>query len=177
MNIREQKIRLLPIVLALALASLSTTCAAISSMGKAEVTELDELPCFAVQSTAETRKGIPLYSVHVSERQSANWQTLPDEVWSFKVEPPGSWIETTPQECYRYGEAPVSSNGTPAKPLRLYRVYAVDISARAHGSGTVSYGAEFCIKPSGTGKITVQPVPWDETTGQWRYDVCTPKQE
>jgi hypothetical protein len=148
---------------------------AMSRLPQAQVKEVDGRPCFAVADEAESRKGVQLHSLVVSERESADWRSLPNELWSFSVHPPGNSIEIFPDICIRYGDVPSSARERKtALPLRPNHVYVVYVGARPkEGSVAVlGYKAEFCLKPAGEGRTTVQMVPWDKEAKRWRYEVC-----
>lgn len=152
-----------------------TSCAATSRLPQAQVKQVDGRPCFTVADESEARKGIPLYSLVVSEQQSRDWRSLPDELWSFGVEPPGNSIEISPDTCIRYGDVPPSATAErDALPLRLNHVYVVFLGARPKGGSVpvVGYRAEFCLKLSGQGKAMVQVVRWDTEFKRWRYEEC-----
>jgi hypothetical protein len=135
-----------------------------------------DCPCFAVADDAETRAGVRLYSLVVSERESEDSQSLPAKLWRFIVTPPGDWIDTTPQRCIRYGEPPPSAAPqSAAKPLVPDRVYVAFLGARPNAAAVpvVGYRAEFCLMRGSDGKSGVLVVPWDQGAKRWRYEVCT----
>ena len=147
-----------------------------NSRPDAIVTEVGGLPCFAVPENRQTRGGIPLYGLLVSERKSSESPSPPSELWSVSVEPAGASIVTRPQSCIRYGETPAGAEAGAALTLQPYHVYSVDLDARPEDSNVHSYTAEFCIKPAGVGKNVVQVIPWNESSKQWQYDVCNSPQ-
>jgi hypothetical protein len=168
----EQSCRLIALT---AFATSVASCSATSRMPAAQISEVNGLPCFAVADEADTRDGVRLYSLLVSEQESNNYQSLPTELWKFNIDPPGSWINTIPQNCIRYGEMPVTAKAlNAAKPLEPGRVYVVFIGARPKDSGVpvVGYRAEFCIKATSSGKTIVKAIPWDKEAQKWRYEVC-----
>jgi hypothetical protein len=157
-------------------AIVGTACSATSRMPQAKISESNGLPCFAIADDAETRAGVRLYSLVVSERESEDSQSLPAELWRFIVAPPGDWIDTTPQRCIRYGEPPPSAKPqSVAKPLVPGRVYVAFLGARPNAATVpvVGYRAEFCLMRGSDGKSGVLVVPWDQGAKRWRYEVCT----
>jgi hypothetical protein len=169
---RDQSYRLIACVI---LANCVVSCSATSRMPSAQISEVNGLPCFAVANESDTREGVRLYSLLVSEQESKNYQSLPDELWKFNVDPPGNWINTVPQNCIRYGETPATAKASgAAKPLEPGRVYVVFIGARPKDGGVpvIGYKAEFCIKSTNSGKTVVQTIPWDIEAKKWRYDLC-----
>lgn len=152
-----------------------STSFAVSSFPPAQIKQVDDSPCFTVVDDSETRKGVRLYSIAVTERESKDWRTRPDVLWAFRMEPPGASIEFRPDMCIRYGEIPQSAKETQkALPLQYNHVYSVTIGARPEGgaSSVLGYGSEFCIKPADNEKTLVLEIPWDKKTRRWRYDVC-----
>lgn len=167
--------------LILSVSAFTTSCFAMSRMPPAQVIDSNGIPCFAVTDEAGTHQGkIQLFGLSVTEGKSTNWQTLPKEKWAFIIEPQGNSIETSPQNCIRYGEAPVTAKvRQDALPLQPYHLYVVFIEARPIDGAVaqLGYGAEFCVKPTSDGKVMVQMVPWDLTKKRWRYEVCTSPQK
>lgn len=151
---------------------LSSGCSG-NSRPDAIVTEVRGLPCFTVPENRETHGGIPLYGLLVSERQSSESSLPPSELWSVSVEPPGASIVIKPQGCIRYGETPLGAEAGTAMVLKPYHVYSVDLNARPEDSNIHSYTAEFCIRVASNGKSVIQVVPWNESSKQWQYGVCT----
>ncbi|MEJ7807479.1 MAG: hypothetical protein WKG03_16335 [Telluria sp.] len=150
--------------------ALSTGCSG-NSRPDAIVTAVDGGPCFAVPANRQTRDGIPLYGLLVSERE-ARKSMLPSDLWIVSVKPAGAAIKTRPESCIRYGITPAGAEGAAAFPLQPYHIYTVDLNARPEDSDIHSYSAEFCIKPAADGKVIVQVVPWDDNAKRWKYDVC-----
>ena len=159
----------------LAVAALCVGCTssmATSRLGTAVVTESNGVPCFSVPANDETRQGLPLRGIVVSEMQTGDWNKLPAELWHFSAADSASRPELRPTECVRYGEAPAASVQRTFKPLEPYRVYHVMVNARPDDSGMIGYVAKFCIKPDGAKKIIVQAISPDERGGDKRYQVC-----
>lgn len=126
-----------------------------SRMGTAEVRNLDGLPCFAIPSSTETRDGISLYTITVSENKSAQAGTLPKEMWHLAVMPYGSFRTITPKDCLRYGEELPGTRQRTSGKLVPGQVYAVHINARPEESNLMGYIARFCVIPGKDGKLSV----------------------
>lgn len=159
----------------LAIAGLCVGCTssmATSRLGTAVVTESNGVPCFSIPANEETRQGLPLRGIVVSESQTGDWNKLPPELWHFMAADPASRPQLLPTTCIRYGEAPAASVQRTFKPLEPYRVYHVMVNARSDDSGMIGYVAKFCIKPDAARKITVQAISPDERGGDKRYEVC-----
>jgi hypothetical protein len=158
-----------------ALAALqAVSCAAISSMPQASVRTVGGAPCFAVPEAEAPREGIRLTGVLVSERESARFDVLPEQLWQFELVPPAPAIELAPHQCVRYGEVPSGARSTQAaKPLVPHRVYVVFMNGKpAKASSVLGYRAEFCVKPAASGQLEAHMVPWDDKAQRWRYDIC-----
>lgn len=139
---------------------LSTGCSG-NSRPDAIVTEVAGRPCFAIPDNRETRDGITLYGLLVSERRPSESTLPPSELWSVSVEPAGASIMARPHSCISYGETPLGAEAEKALPLQPYHVYRIDLNAHHGNSNVHSYTAEFCIKLI-AGKNVVQVVPWNE---------------
>ncbi|WP_426212625.1 hypothetical protein [Massilia sp. TWP1-3-3] len=151
--------------------TISSTACSGNSRPDAIVTEVAGLPCFAIPENRETRGGIPLYGLLVSERPSSESTLPPSELWSVSVEPAGASIVARPHSCIRYGETPLGAvAGTPLT-LQPHHVYGIDLNARPENSNVHSYSAQFCIRLVG-GKSVVQVIPWNDKSNQWQYNVC-----
>lgn len=134
----------------------SSACSATSRMEAAAISESKGAPCFSIPKNSETKNGIPLHSILVSEIKGADWRTLPEELWSFSVVPPTDSILLRPENCIRYGETPDSAKQGKLRPLEFFHVYSVGVAARPVDSNIIAYGARFCIKPVGNGRIAIQ---------------------
>ncbi|WP_426101662.1 hypothetical protein [Massilia sp. TSP1-1-2] len=159
----------------LAVAALSAGCTssmATSRMGSAVVTESNGVPCFSIPVNDETRQGLPLRGIAVTEIQTGDWNTLPAELWHFTAADPASRLQLRPTACVRYGEAPTASIQRTFKPLMPYRVYYVMVNARTDDSSMIAYVAKFCVKPAAAGKNIVQTISPDERGGDQRYELC-----
>jgi hypothetical protein len=149
-----------------------TSAIAMSRVGTAEVSTVDGLPCFSIPQNAETKNGLPLRGIVVSEIQTRDRSTVPTELWHFVAADPSTRIWLHPQTCIRYGEAPIHSVQRSFKPLEPYKVYYVNLNARKDDSGMIGYVAKFCVKAGSDGKIMVQAISPDERGGDKRYGVC-----
>jgi len=156
-----------------ALTMVSSSCAATSRLGIAEISESNGLPCFSVPLDAETKNGLPLHALVVKEIKSADrGQTLQGELWHFAAADPTSPTQLRPEKCIRYGEAPAGTVQRTLKPLQSFHPYAVAVAARPENSNVIAYSAEFCIKSDSAGKIAIQVISPDKRSGDKRYDVC-----
>jgi hypothetical protein len=153
-----------------------TSSMATSRVGTAVVTESNGLPCFSIPANGETRQGLPLRGIAVTEIQTGDWNKLPAELWHFTAADPSSRSQLHPTKCIRYGEAPAASVQRALKPLEPFRVYYVNVNARTDDSGMIGYVAKFCVKPDGAGKNIVQVISPDERGGEKRFEVCARQQ-
>lgn len=159
-------------LIAAVIALACSSCGAMSRMGTAEVTEADGQPCFALPLESQTRGGLPLSVLYVSEiRSPDNGVSLPGELWHIASANLGSPVQLRPQACIRYGQAPSGTVQRSYKPLELFHPYHVAI--RAPGARTVAYTADFCLKPDATGKVKVVVVPLDGNSEEKRFSICT----
>lgn len=159
----------------LALATASDLCFATSSMGKVKVSDVDGTPCFSVDD--KRTDSFHLFGLYVVEKKPKSWKTLSTPVWQFNINPPGRWIEISAQSCFCYSVTPSFAEGVQAEPLVPYQIYDVSIKADPQNvSGhVVAYGAEFCVKPKGDGKLIVQMIEWDSVAGKRNYEACAKK--
>ena len=155
-----------------ALALSSATCTASSSVGRAVITDVNGLPCFGVPNNAETRDGVPLFTVIVTKRNLPGATTLPEKVWFSWIEPRGKSILLKPGSCIRYGVLPPSAQQEFLVPLEPYSIYSLMLQAFPQNSSLRGYKGEFCMIPGAGNKLRVQVVPWDEKASTWRYDLC-----
>lgn len=163
-------------MLILSLALASDGCAASSAIESAAVLDQDGVPCFAV-TDAVGSEALDLQSLFVSETKSADWKTLPKELWSIRVAPAGASIDWLPISCIPYGQAPSGTDTqVPAQPLALRHVYTVFIGARAKREqrNVLGYKAQFCVVEA-AGRRIAREVSWDAAASKWRYDVCEKK--
>lgn len=159
-----------------ALAALQAiSCAAVSSIPQASVRTVDGAPCFAAPETEATRGGIRVSGLLVSERESARFDVLPEQMWQFESVPSAPAIELASGQCVRYGDVPNGAQAAhAAKPLVPHRVYVVFLNGKPpKASSVLGYRAEFCMKPAASGRLEANVVTWDDKAQRWRYDMCT----
>ena len=149
-----------------------TPSLATSRLGVAVVTESDGVPCFSIPDSAETRQGLPLTGIVVSELPTGDWRKLPAELWHFTAAAPASRLQLRSGACVRYGEAPAATVQRTLKPLEPFHVYSVMVNARPDDAGMIGYVAKFCVTPGGAGKNLVHAISTDERKGDKRYEVC-----
>ena len=158
---------------AVALAMICSLCIAASRMGTAEVSDKNGMPCFALPSDPETRDGLPLYVLAVTEVKSVDgMKTPPEELWYFTAADFKMPPQLRPTDCIRYGETPASTLQRTLKPLQPFHPYSVSIVAREKSSSMLAYVAEFCVKPDHMGRTTVQIISSVRSEGDKRYGVC-----
>lgn len=145
---------------------------AMSGIGSVIITESNGRPCFSIQSDAETKDGLRLDGIVVSETRSGSSKELPEELWHFMATDPSKKAILCPTECVRYGEAPSNVTQRTLKNLEVFRVYSVNVIAHNENSNTVAYSGKFCLTSDKLGKITVQSISNDERDGNKRYEVC-----
>ncbi len=154
---------------------LCSPCSASSRVETAVVTDVGGLPCFSVPRTSETKHGIPLFTLSVT-REPGPHDNLPEEVWSFAVQPPGNSIVALPEKCFRYGVAPRVAGRSHSKSLVPYVIYSVTIQAKQEKTNLKGYTVDFCARPGPTGKMRVQAIQWDDKTSRWDTSVCAKPQ-
>lgn len=160
-------------ILTVAILGLRCTYAmAMSGMGSVVITESNGRPCFSIQSDAETKDGLPLDGIVVSEARSGNSKKFPEELWHFMTVDSLQKTILRPGECIRYGDAPQNATQRTLKNLEVFRVYSVDVIARNENTNMVAYSGKFCLVSDALGKIAVQPISNDERGGDKRHDVC-----
>lgn len=173
LDIRNTKAGRCFIFLALAFACNMTF--AMSSMGRAKVSEVDGAPCFSVDE--KRTDSLHFFVLYIWEKKLRQPRQLPKSVWQFSVNPPGRWVEISAQTSFCYGVTPSFAEGVQAEPLVPYQIYDVSIKADPQNvSGhVIAYGAEFCVKPKGDRKLMVHMIQWDTVAGKRNYEVCTKK--
>ncbi|WP_332877880.1 hypothetical protein [Massilia sp. S19_KUP03_FR1] len=139
--------------------SLHTLATATSRMGTAIVTESDGRPCFSIQSDNETKNGLPLHGIAVSENISSVAGRYPEEFWRFVADDPAPKNLILPSECVRYGVVPGDATERVHKQLAMFHVYSVSVVARHENSNMIAYRANFCMKPIKPGKIEIVIIP------------------
>lgn len=148
------------VLAACVLAFTGTPALAMSRMGSATVSEVNGLPCFSLLRDRETRNGLPLSVLIVSEVGSSDgMRTLPAELWRISADHSASRPLLRPEACIRYGEAPAGTVQRTRMPLELFHPYHVSIKAGDSRYGTVAHGARFCLTADATGQVRVQMVP------------------
>lgn len=147
-------------------------CGATSRMGDAVVSNSGGVPCFTIPKNSETRQGIPLDGLIVSELTSSDESTYPNELWQFSIEPPGSSITMRPEKCILYGALPKLAKQNSLTPLKPFQVYAVFLHAVPKGTSLRGYKADFCVFPEKNGQTSVKVIPWNDVEKKWQYEVC-----
>lgn len=158
----------------------SMSCHATSRLGVAAVSVTDNNVCFSVSRQSEDQKAkLDLFRVSVSEttRPSGDWTTLPDEVWSFSIDPPGRSIEINAADCLVYGKLPDGAKlHTPASRLKQNHPYVITIAAKSRAAGKVpvggGYSAIFCLVPAANGSMTAQVLAVASEFERWKSAVC-----
>ena len=138
------------------------------------ITDLNGTPCFGVPNNAETRQGVPLFTVTVTKRNFPGATTLPEQAWFSWIEPRGKSIVLKPENCIRYGQLGPLAKQDFLLPLQPFTVYTLMLQAVPEGSNLRGYKADFCLIPDAKKKLRVKVVPWDEQASAWRYELCTP---
>ena len=147
---------------------------AMSRMGTATVTEVNGLPCFSVLRDRETRNGLPLSVLVVSEVGSPDgMRTLPAALWSISAAGSAPRHLLRPEACIRYGEAPAGTVQRTLRQLELFHPYHVSIKAGDGSYGTVAHRARFCLTADAMGQVRVQRMP-PESQRHLVPDPCAP---
>lgn len=157
---------------AIAIYLICLSAAALSRMGTATITESNGLPCFSIPKSFETRNGLPLHLINVSQQGSPERDKLPPTVWQFVANDYEKPPVLRPEQCIRYGDNPPETTQENLEPLELLRVYRVFIKAHQNGSSMMGYSGEFCLKPTESGKTIVQVISTDQRLGDSRYAGC-----
>lgn len=145
---------------ATALAFAGAPALAMSRMGTATVNVVDGLPCFSLLRDRETRNGLPLSVLLVSEVRSPDgMRTLPAELWRISRSDTAPRHLLRPEACIRYGEAPAGMVQRTLMPLKLFHPYHVSIKAGDSSYGTVAHGAQFCLTTDAAGKVRANIAP------------------
>jgi hypothetical protein len=149
------------------------SCTATSRIDGAVITEVNGAPCFSIPENAETRNGVPLFTLAVNKRNAPGATTPPEDVWFVRVVPLGQSILWKPKNCIRYGVVPKGAEQDFLIPLQPYDIYTLTLQAVPEGSNLRGYDGEFCLIPDDNKKLRVKTVPWDEKNSTWRYEVCS----
>lgn len=151
----------------------SLDASANSRMGSAEVKIIDGQLCFSLPENEETRDGIPLFSIFVSEEKTAKAGTLPAELWHLSVMPRGKFITLSSKDCIAYGRewpGTVQRSSITLAPLHVYSVF---LHARPEQSNLIGYDARFCIIPLDNGKFSVKSSTRDDPRGHETLKGCS----
>lgn len=144
----------------------------LSRMGTATISDSDGVPCFSIPENFETRDGLPLHGLYISELPNGEHDKLPPSVWSFSTNNEDAPPKIFPRQCIRYGESPTGTTQRTLIPLELLKVYSIFIKAKHEGSSMIGYTGEFCIKPAGSGRTVVQAISEDRNLGDSRLSGC-----
>lgn len=145
---------------------------ATSRMGTATISDSDGIPCFSVPETSETKFGLPLHGITISELPDGSTGNIPLAVWSFKESNHQAPPILMPKQCILYGESPPNTIQRTLRPLELLKIYSIYMRARHDDSSMMGYMGQFCIKPAGSGRTTVQVISEDPRLGEHRYKGC-----
>jgi hypothetical protein len=161
------------LALGFCLTLIAAACTATSSMGLAQLTQVDEQPCFSIEDTMANRRNPPLLrgiSVYDVGQKPVK------RVWSFGI-PQASQSVLQSGACVQYGELPYGAEQTsPPVKLEFGNVYDVAVNARAENAtnSIYLYRVKFCLIKDAAGRTKVHEIQWDDKQGRWRYDVCKP---
>lgn len=149
-----------------------TPAFALSRMGTATITDLDGTPCFSIPENIETRKGLPLWGLYISELPNGDRDNLPPTVWSFSADDYDAPPILFPSQCILYGDSPAGTTQRSLNQLQPLKVYSIFLKAKHEGSSMIGYSGEFCIKPAGPGRAFVQVISEDRSLGDARFSGC-----
>ena len=158
--------------IAIAICIISPPSASMSRMGTATITDLKGMPCFSIPLNFETKKGMPLHGIFISELPDGISSKLPPYVWSIRAINYDLLPILYPKKCVQYAETPEGTAQHILEPLKLFKVYSVFIHAKHDGSSMIGYSGEFCLKPAGSGRTIVQTIPEDYSLGDARFAGC-----
>ena len=145
---------------------------ALSRTGTANITDLDGAPCFSLPNNSETKNGLPLHGLFISELPNKDHDGLPRSIWSFRATDSSSRPKIFPKHCIPFGELPDGTTQRTLEPIQLLKVYSVYLQAKHEGSSMDGYSGEFCTKPAGSGRTVVQVIREDYSLGDARYAGC-----
>lgn len=145
---------------------------AMSRMGTANIINSNGVPCFSIPNNSETKNGLPLHGVFISELPNGDRDNLPRSVWSFRAADFNHLPTIFPKHCIPFGENPHGTTQRTFEPLELLKVYSVYIQTKHEGSSMIGYTGEFCIKPAGSGRTFVQVIAEDYSLGDSRFLGC-----
>lgn len=140
---------------------------ALSSMHRAQVKEVDGLPCFALDgSRAVRRNPSQVVMVHVAIPQSAPMARDGKVVWSVGLPPNLLLIKGA--DCVSYGAEPADAEVmVPAAPLRTGVAYSVSLNTDIMRRGKLHnrvYSGEFCLSRRTDGSVRVHDL-WGSGSG------------
>ena len=150
------------------LMSLGLHARATSRIADAEISSVNDTPCFTISQKEEKRNGQPLLGAlsisDLSEKPAVG-------VWSFYMTG-GKKVPLSSKSCFRYADLPQGANGMPAPELQTGRVYSIFLNGRPNDPSDPTYGymGKFCIVATSTGERQIIAIGSD--TPAWRQDSC-----
>ena len=154
---------------------LATGCSATSRMGSVVVTQVGDVPCFALEDTRATRTGDPrLFAIDVYTFEAR----AGEPIWSFTVPFAGPGVPAPPTSCVTYGQVlPTAAQIRPPQALHTGVVYVIWIGARVKelSTSTQGYLAEFCLLRQPDQTLRIHQVRWDSSAGEWQREICLGK--
>lgn len=136
----------------------------MSRMEKVNVSAIDGKPCFSLPADSITSRGVPFYSIMVSETRSTSFDELPTQMWGSSVMPYGNSIVISSKKCIRYGELLPLTSQRVLKDLEPLKIYSVFIKAGSSDDGLIGYSARFCLIPVGNGPMSIVQILSNGTT-------------
>lgn len=142
---------------------------------RAQIKQVQQLPCFTVADTEEARKTPPqlaVISVFEQEPQGVHM------FWEVTFGQNGLDTYLAPTECISYGANPLGSTArVPATPLEVGKRYSLSIwshilKAPNDDWRLRDYRANFCLTRDANNQPVVHSVLWDKSIDKWRWDVC-----
>lgn len=149
-----------------------STTFALSSMGTATIINSNGTPCFSIPKNSETKNGLPLYSLTVSEIRPGNLEELSPSVWSFETKNHKAPPTILPTQCIRYGDNPAGTTRLTLMPMKPNTLYYVSIRAQNNVSNVFAYTGIFCIKLKLSKGFFVQVISGDRSLGEARFAAC-----
>ena len=145
---------------------------ASTRIGTVKIIDLDGIPCFSIPSSSETKNGIPLHGLFISELPNKNDDGVQRSIWSFRATDYSLRPKIFPKHCIPFGKLPDGTTQRAFEPLQLLKVYSIYLQAKHEGSSMDGYSGEFCIKPAGSGRTVVQVIREDYSLGDARFAGC-----
>ncbi|MGK5072632.1 hypothetical protein ACQ4W4_06845 [Janthinobacterium sp. ZB1P44] len=108
-------------------------------MADAEVTSINDVPCFSISRKEERRNGQPFLGALSVSDMTVKPTT---EIWGFLMTG-GKKIPLSSANCILYGRIPASAEAAPAPELQTGRVYEVFLNGRSipiHAKSCLLYG-------------------------------------